>query len=154
VFQGQKSFVRQAESPIALIVRSTVRDPLRTIRKREQMRLQLAERHYCMHWHAVVHHVQIVMLKIYHPLPTWNPYVSVPNVPFLRNLPVEDTGSSRDFESLDWDVLLDHVQRLPNPAPGDATANRKHLGGKGVQFAADRVQPTLVKFFQQVHSPP
>src|SRR5215831_18919930 len=69
VFQGQKSFVRQAESPIALIVRSTVRDPLRTIRKREQMRLQLAERHYCMHWHAVVHHVQIVMLKIYHPLP-------------------------------------------------------------------------------------
>ena len=64
---------------------------------REEMRTDLIERQSCADRSAVTHHVQAASLKINNALPIGPLDISIADVPFLRNVPIEDRSACGHF---------------------------------------------------------
>jgi hypothetical protein len=74
--------------------------------------------------------------------------------PLARDRPVEDLGAGRHLVDLDVDVLAEAVERLADPLPGDAAADREDLRRQLVDLRPDPVtgallgdRPGLIHFY-------
>ena len=151
IFQSQHLIVRQTESPVLLVVRGAVRDPIRMFGNREQMRLEFGQRHGRMDRGAVVQHMQVGLPEINNPVPLGIFYICVANVPFFGNGPIKNCGSRWHLSGFQRNPLLDHGQSLPEPVARDAAADRIQLGCEAVQLRANLVRVSLIELFQQAH---
>ena len=147
VLERQHLVVRKAKSPVLLVVGRPIRDPVRIFRKREEMRLEFAERHGCMHRNTVVHDVQVALLEVDNPPSARVLYIGVSNIPFLRYGPIEDLGSCRHFTELQRYPVLDQGQSAADAVTGDASANGVKSLREVVQFLSDLRTAFLVEFF-------
>src|SRR5215470_15809442 len=68
VLKRQHLVMGKAKSPVFLVVRRSVRYPVRMLWNREQMRPEIAQRHGRVHGGAVIHDVQVALLKVHKPL--------------------------------------------------------------------------------------
>jgi hypothetical protein len=86
--------MRQAESPVFVVIRGPVRDRLGIFGDRKQMRPEFAEGHLGANWDTIVKYVQVVLLEVHNPFAVSILYIGFPDVPFLGYGPVEHCGSS------------------------------------------------------------
>ena len=76
-------------------------------RNRKQVRPEFAERHRSVHRDAVIHTCRLFCWKSTTRFPLAILYISVSNIPFFRNGPVENRGPSRHFGDLQGNPLFD-----------------------------------------------
>jgi hypothetical protein len=137
VRQRVEGALAHAEPPLLLVVRGPVRNEVRLIRQREDVLLQLGQRHAHMHGRGIVEHMQRVRPEVDDALPCSVLDVGVANGPLVGDGPVQNLGACRRFRALNGDDAFDVIERLANPGAGDAAADRIDLGRKGVQPRAD-----------------
>ncbi len=128
VLHSRDLLFRQAESPALLVVRRPVRNPIRMRRQRKEVLFQFRQPHPLPHRHAVVHHVQIRLLEINHPLAVRILHVGLADVPFFGDRPIEYLRSRWHFPEFQRNLLLQQSQRFAQSIAGDASANRIKLG--------------------------
>ena len=87
----------KAEAPGLAVIRRAVRNPVRSLRQGKKVRSEFSERHSSVNGDAVIQHVKTALVEIHNPFPCDILDVGVPDIPFLRNCPVEHLGSTRDF---------------------------------------------------------
>src|SRR5579864_5830605 len=110
--QRQHFIMGQTESPVFLVIRSSIGNPIWTVRNRKQMMSQFAQRHDRAYRHTVVHHMQIAILEVHDALPTRSFDVSITNIPLLRYGPIEDSSSGWYLEGLHGNTVVDPCQGL------------------------------------------
>ena len=69
--------------------------------------------------------MQVVLPEIDEFLASIVEDIGVPDVPLLRDRPIQDLGTGRDFVYRERDMLLDDPQCFTNPVAGDAPADGK-----------------------------
>src|ERR1700691_6698766 len=115
------------------------------------MRLQFAQGHRRTDRRAVMQDMQVAGLEVRDTLAVRTFYVGIPNIPFFRYDPVEDSGPGRHLMDFQRNSIPNHSQSPPESVTGDASANRIELMRKSVQFRADFCCISLVECFQQAH---
>src|SRR5580700_1639495 len=90
VLKRQHLVMGKTKPPLFLVVRRSVRDPIGMRRNREQVRPDIAQRHGCMHRKAVIHHVQVALLKVDNAPSIRRLDKGISNVPLFGHGPVED----------------------------------------------------------------
>src|SRR6266702_5317242 len=124
VRERQHLAMGQAESPVFLIVRRAVRDPVRSIGKRKQVRLEFAQWHGRVHRRTVIQDVQVALPKVHDPLPIRTLDIGIANIPLFRYGPVEHRGTSWDLNDLQLNTVLDQGQCPPDAVTRDVPTNR------------------------------
>ena len=129
--------VAHAEPPVVGEVRRAVGDPVRLVGQAVDVLAKLAQRQAAVHRDAVVHHVEVAVCGVED-----HPAVGVPDPrlaepPFARHGPVENPGVARHLGADQPDLPVQNVQRLPDPRPGHAAADRVEFGGEGVDRVAE-----------------
>ena len=124
ILQAFKLAVAEAKPPVFPVIRRTIRNPVRCIRQREQVRPEFAERHRLVHRDAVVQHVEVTPPEVDDAFAGRVLNVSVPDVPFLRNGPVEHGGAGGNLFQPQRDGPLKEPEALSQPIAGDAPAKR------------------------------
>ena len=89
--------VREAKAPGFGVVACAIGNPVGTLGEGVEPGEELGERHPCVHRCAVIHNMQIVLLKVDHAAAGGILDVSVADVPFLRDDPIERPCAGRDF---------------------------------------------------------
>src|SRR5271168_1262255 len=102
------------------------------LRKREQVRLQVRERHGLVQRRGVIQNMQVAPLKINDLRPVWSFDIGVPDVPFFRYGPVEDRRSGGNFRDFEWNPAPNIFECLTNSLAGNASADRIQISGEGV----------------------
>src|SRR4051794_11079323 len=88
VLQALKLAVSHAKSPVIGIIGGAIRDQIGLLRQCVNMPLELSERDYPAHWHAVADDVQVRSGKINNLLATCIVDVGVANIPLAGNRPI------------------------------------------------------------------
>ena len=132
--------VRQTKAPGRLVIGGTVRNPTWPIRQAMQMGPQFGQRHPGMHRDAVLHHVQVVVLKIDDSAAAGVFHVGVADGPLGGHDPVERRRARGNLVTCERDQTGQGIQRLPQAGAGDATANRIQFGDQGVHPRAPLVE--------------
>src|SRR5690242_6976994 len=96
----------QAESPVFLVIRRAVRDPIRMLGKRKQVRPKCAQWHSRVHRRTVIQDVQVALSKVHDPLPVRPLNIGIANIPLFRYGPVEDRGPSWYLSDLQRNAVL------------------------------------------------
>ena len=135
--QTEELTVGKTETPVLFVIGGPIGNPIRVFRKRKQVRLDFAQEHCGMDWHAIVEHVQVTLLKVHHPSAGTVLDISVSDVPFLGDCPIEYGASGRNFEDLQRNAPLDHAESLTEAFSGNAPADRIKFGRESVQFLLD-----------------
>src|SRR5690349_6147278 len=107
VGQSRKLIVGKAKSPGGTVVGRTIGDPLRVIRIREQVLLQLGKAQACVYRNAVADDMQIRSSEIDNALARTDLDVGVPYVPLLRYGPIEDLQTRWHLAYLKGHILPD-----------------------------------------------
>src|SRR5690606_31251870 len=81
---------------------------------------------------AVADHVEVAAAEVHHPVAVLVLDVRVPDVPLVRDRPIEHPGPARHLVDLERDLLSKAGKGLPYAVSGDAPADR-------VQFLDGRV---------------
>src|SRR5262249_1388574 len=123
IFKGQHLIMRQAESPVFLVVRSSIGNPLRMIRDGKEVGPYFSKGHGCVNRDAVIQDVQAGLPKVYNALPPAILYICVPDIPFAGYRPIENSGSGWHLEELQRQPFFNRSQCLPNPVTSDAPAD-------------------------------
>src|SRR6266545_5787345 len=116
-----------AETPRLRVIGGAVRDQVGLVRERVDVLSKLGERHSRIHGDAVAHYVQVVVAEVDHAATARVLDEGAPDVPLLRDGPIEDLGACRDVMELERDPLADPIEGLPYPIPRDAPADVKEL---------------------------
>jgi hypothetical protein len=116
--------MRQAEAPCFPVVTRSVGNPIGTVLKGKEMFLELLKRKSSPKRNAVADDVQVTCPEVNHFLALRILDVSISDVPFFRDGPVEYRGSSRNLLNFKRDMLLYESKSLSNTFPGDTAANR------------------------------
>ena len=116
--------VRQAETPVLVVVRGSVRRHVRALRVGEEVLPELAQGQPLADGDAVAENVQVRVREVDDPLPVGPGEPRFPDVPLPRQRPVVDLCPTRHFGALERDLLLDQVERLPDAVAGEAAADR------------------------------
>src|SRR6266404_5366041 len=91
------------------------------------MLFELCEPHFAAHGNAVIDYMQIRLAEIDYALPLGVFNVCVANIPFLGHGPIKHLRAARNLMQMQWNVLLQNAERLPNAVTSDAAANRIKL---------------------------
>ncbi len=127
----------ETESPSLLVVRRPERNPIRVVRQRVQMRLQVGQRHLRPDRRGIPDHVERVALQVDDPIAARALHPGLADVPLLRNGPVEDGRAARHLEDFEWDVLLHDPEAPANTVAGDAAHDRIEPAHQRVDLFAD-----------------
>src|SRR5882724_2653563 len=83
----------ETKSPCFTIVGGAIRNPIRRVRQGEEMWSQFRQRHSSPHWHAVIENMQIASLEVHNAFSRAALNIAVPDVPFVRNSPIKNSGT-------------------------------------------------------------
>src|SRR5579859_3324908 len=89
-----------------------------------------------MNRNAVVDDVQIALLKVDDAFSSGIFDVSISDVPFFRNGPIEDLCPRWNFKNPQRNAFANQPQSFANPAAGDASADGIESTREIVQFPA------------------
>ena len=146
VFKGKHLIMGQTKSPIFLVVRRSIRNPIGVLGESEQVRLQFTQRHRCVHRSTVIQYVQVALLEVYDSLAGTILYICVPDIPFLGHGPVEHRCPRWHFPGSKRNFVPNHGQGLPNSIPSNAATDRVKFCGKAMQLDADSGSTRFVEF--------
>jgi hypothetical protein len=116
-----------AEPPPFLVVRGSVRDEIRIRGMREHVLPKLVEAQRRVDGRAVVQDVEARVGEVDHTLPVRPVDPGGPDVPLVRDDPVENMGPGRCLDDLERNVSADEPKRLTEPLARDAPTEREHL---------------------------
>ena len=116
--------VRQAETPVLVVVRGSVRDQVRPFRVGEEVLPELGQGQPLADRDAVAEHVQVRVREVDDPFPVGPREPRLADVPLPRQRPVVDLCAARHLRALERDLLLDQVERRANAVAGEAPAER------------------------------
>ena len=105
--------------------------------QRMDVLLQLRQGHPRFDRCAVTHDVKVVVAEVHDAPPVRIVDVSLADVPFLRNRPIEDASARRDLVHVERDPLADAMKRLADPVSGDAAAKGEQLRHEVGHLGAD-----------------
>lgn len=115
----------EAETPGAVVVARHVRDRIGLVRQRVQMLLQILKTQLNVDWSRVAHDVKIAVRPIRDDL-SGRAYQSSPaDIPFIRNLPVENLSSGGNLMNRQFgEALLQDSEGFTNAVSCDASWDR------------------------------
>ena len=114
----------ETKTPVILVVRGLVGDPVRMIRQGKQMLSQLLKRNGLIDRDAVVQNMEVRFLEINDLLPLFVLYVSIPDIPLPGDRPVEHPGPRRNFVGLERYMPLKYGHGLSKSIPCYTPADR------------------------------
>src|SRR5262245_28771307 len=127
----------QAKTPIFLVIRSAIRNPIRVFGRGEKMFLQLRERKLGVDRSAVAHDVEVALFEVDDFFAAGVLNIGIADVPFFGYRPVEHFGSAGNLMDLELDQAAQHAQCFAYAAAGDAPAKRIEVGHKAVKRLPD-----------------
>src|SRR4030067_1794355 len=95
LLEGVRMALRYTETPVLPVIRSSIRNPIRFLRQAKQMVPQCFQRDLPAKRSAVVQYVKVRLPEIDDTLSGLVFYIRIPDVPFLRDDPVECRRSRR-----------------------------------------------------------
>jgi hypothetical protein len=138
--QLKETLVAQTKTPRLLVIARSVRNPLRMVRQGKNVRLQFIQGHRLSDGLAVADDMQVAGSEVGDFFAFGGFYVRVPDVPFLRDNPIEYRRACGNFSDIQRNVFLQDPQRLSNPVPRDAAANRVETDDKLIEVLAEPVR--------------
>src|SRR5438105_10038385 len=129
--------LRETESPPAIVIRRDVRNCVRLLRQRMQMRLELVESQPAIDRLRVSNEVKIVACKVDNAAAAFIVDVRASHVPFFRNRPIERSRSAWYFMNRQLGNQLRQIrERLPHTVACDASTDRKEIGSPPIHLRA------------------
>jgi hypothetical protein len=125
--QLKETLVAQTKTPRLLVIAQNVR-------------LQFIQGHRLSDGLAVADDMQVAGSEVGDFFAFGGFYVRVPDVPFLRDSPIEYRRACGNFSDIQRNVFLQDPQRLSNPVPRDAAANRVETDDKLIEVLAEPVR--------------
>src|SRR6185369_6661862 len=110
---------------MCFVVGGNIRNSRRLLRKRVEVLIKFFPGKTPVDRDAVTDHMQVVFLKIDHPVTASVGNVCVMNVPLRRNGPIKNLRSGRHFMSFEGDAFAKDCQGLANAVAGNAATDWK-----------------------------
>ena len=115
----------ETESPVVVVIRRAVGDPVGVFWQRVKVRLQLGESHRLANRNAVADDMEVVASEIDNALSLAVSDEGVTDIPLPGDIPVENLCSGRYFMNIQRNVISEDSQRITKAVPRDTPANRK-----------------------------
>src|SRR5262249_36412548 len=139
VFKALQQAMRQAETPVFVVIGGAVRDEIRLLRQGMEVFPQLPEAKASTHRHAIAYDVQVALGEIDNLAAVAFPNVGVPYVPLARYRPVKRLGPGRHLVDLDIGQGAKPCQSLAYAIASDAATDRVDFRGEGIDPFANAV---------------